>query len=84
MSLEKKMNKVNDILKELSDNNDLNYQEKDKSKLLNLIENLNSHWAKYDHLKGKVSDSKILILLVIGQLIIIHGKTRGGMHRAQR
>ena len=44
---------------------DLNYQEKDKSKLLNLIENLNSHWAKYDHLKGKVSDSKILILLTL-------------------
>ena len=44
---------------------DLNYQEDDKSKLLNLIESLNFHWAKYDHLKGKVSNSKILILLTL-------------------
>ena len=44
---------------------DLNYQEEDKSKLLNLIESLNFHWAKYDHLKGKVSNSKILILLTL-------------------
>ena len=44
---------------------DLNYQEEDKSKLLNLIESLNFHWTKYDHLKGKVSNSKILILLTL-------------------
>ena len=44
---------------------DLNYQEGDKSKLLNLIQNLNSHWTKYDYLKGKVSDIKILILLAL-------------------
>ena len=35
----------------------------DKKKLLNLIENLNSHWKRYDNLIGKVSDIKILTLL---------------------
>ena len=44
---------------------DLNYQEEDKSKLLNIVDNLNEHWIKYDNLKGKVSDIKILILLTI-------------------
>ena len=44
---------------------DLNYQQGDKPKLLNIIENLNSHWTKYDYLKGKVSDNKILILLTM-------------------
>ena len=44
---------------------DLNYQKVDKSKLINLIDNLNSHCNKYNHLKGKVSDIKILILLAL-------------------
>jgi len=44
---------------------DINYEEKDKDKLLLLIENLNSRLKKYNHLNGKVSDSKILILVAL-------------------
>ena len=41
---------------------DINYEEGDKDKLLQLIENLNNRLKKYNHLKGKVSDNKIIIL----------------------
>ncbi|SVB64892.1 uncharacterized protein METZ01_LOCUS217746 [marine metagenome] len=41
---------------------DINYEEGDKNKLLQLIENLNNRLKKYNHLIGKVSDSKIIIL----------------------
>ena len=41
---------------------DINYEEGDKDKLLQLIENLNNRLKKYNHLNGKVSGSKILIL----------------------
>ena len=41
---------------------DINYDEGDKDKLLQLIENLNNRIKKYNHLIGKVSDSKIIIL----------------------
>ena len=41
---------------------DINYEEWDKNKLLQLIENLNNRLKKYNHLNGKVSDSKIIIL----------------------
>ena len=41
---------------------DINYDEGDKDKLLQLIENLNSRLKKYNYLNGKVSDSKIIIL----------------------
>ena len=41
---------------------DINYEEGDKNKLLQLIENLNNRLKKYNHLNGKVSDSKIIIL----------------------
>ena len=41
---------------------DINYEEGDKDKLLQLIENLNNRLKKYNHLNGKVSDSKIIIL----------------------
>ena len=41
---------------------DINYEEGDKDKLLQLIENLNNRLKKYNHLNGKVSDSKIMIL----------------------
>ena len=41
---------------------DINYEEGDKNKLLQLIENLNNRLKKYIHLKEKVSDSKIIIL----------------------
>ena len=41
---------------------DINYEEGDKDKLLQLIENLNNRLQKYKHLNGKVSDSKIIIL----------------------
>ena len=44
---------------------DLNYEEKDKNKLFNLIENLNNRLKKFDHLNGKVSDSKIIILTAL-------------------
>ena len=41
---------------------DINYEEGEKDKLLQLIENLNNRLKKYNHLNGKVSDSKIIIL----------------------
>ena len=41
---------------------DINYEKADKDKLLQLIENLNNRLKKYNHLNGKVSDSKIMIL----------------------
>ena len=41
---------------------DINYEEGDKDRLLQLIENLNNRLKKYNHLIGKVSDSKIIIL----------------------
>ena len=41
---------------------DINYEEGDKDKLLQLIENLNNRLKKYNHLNSKVSDSKIIIL----------------------
>ena len=41
---------------------DINYEEGDKDKLLQLIENLNNRLKKYNHLIGKVNDSKIIIL----------------------
>ena len=41
---------------------DINYEEGDKDKLLQLIENLKNRLKKYNHLIGKVSDSKIIIL----------------------
>ena len=41
---------------------DINYEEGDKDKLLQLIENLNNRLKKYNHLNGKVRDSKIIIL----------------------
>ena len=41
---------------------DINYEEGDKDKLLQLIENLNNRLKKYNHLNGKVSESKIIIL----------------------
>ena len=44
---------------------DLNYEEKDKNKLLNLIEKLNNRLKKYNHLNGKVSDSKVIILTAL-------------------
>ena len=45
---------------------DINYDEGDKDKLLQLIENLNSRLKKYNYLNGKVSDSKIIILASLG------------------
>jgi len=42
---------------------DINYEEGDKDKLLQLIENLNNRLKKYNHLNGKVSDRKIIILV---------------------
>ena len=44
---------------------DLNYEEKNKNKLLNLIEKLNNRLKKYNHLNGKVSDSKVIILTAL-------------------
>jgi len=45
---------------------DINYDEGDKDKLLQLIENLNSRLKKYNYLNGKVSDNKIIILASLG------------------
>ena len=44
---------------------DLNYDERDKAKLLKLIDTLNNHWKKYKNLQGKASDKKIMILLAL-------------------
>ena len=44
----------------------INYKEGDKDKLLQLIENLNNRLKQYNHLNGKVSDSKIIILASLG------------------
>ena len=44
---------------------ELNYEEKDRLKLLNLIESLNNRLKKYEILNGKVNDSKILILIAL-------------------
>ena len=44
---------------------DINYENKDKDKLLQLIENLNVRLKKYNHLSGQVSDSKIIILAAL-------------------
>tara|TARA_B100002052_G_C15667482_1_gene500205 strand:+ start:40 stop:468 length:429 start_codon:yes stop_codon:yes gene_type:complete len=44
---------------------DLNYENNDKDKILNLIKNLNERLKKYERLKGKVTDSKIFILLCL-------------------
>ena len=44
---------------------DLNYENNDKDKILNLIKNLNERLKKYERLKGQVTDSKIFILLCL-------------------
>jgi len=44
---------------------EINYEDKDKDKLLQLIENLNNRLNKYSHLNGKVSDSKIITLAAL-------------------
>ena len=44
---------------------DLNYDERDKAKLLKLIDTLNNHWKKYKNLQGKANDKKIMILLAL-------------------
>ena len=44
---------------------ELNYEEKDRLKLISLIENLNNRLKKYEKLNGKVNDSKILILIAL-------------------
>tara|TARA_Y100001970_G_C14031256_1_gene748743 strand:+ start:263 stop:673 length:411 start_codon:yes stop_codon:yes gene_type:complete len=44
---------------------DLNYEQKDKDKLVTLIENLNNRLKKFDHLNGIVSDSKVIILAAL-------------------
>tara|TARA_Y100000817_G_C16705530_1_gene476855 strand:+ start:396 stop:824 length:429 start_codon:yes stop_codon:yes gene_type:complete len=44
---------------------DLNYEAKDKDKLLKLINNLNARFEKYNNLSGQVSDKKIMILTAL-------------------
>ena len=44
---------------------DINYEEKDKDKLLKLIENFNIRLKKYNNLKGMVKDSNIIILTAL-------------------
>ena len=43
----------------------VNYEEKEKEKLLEAIENVNSKLESYKYLNGKVSDNKLLSFLVI-------------------
>ena len=49
----------------LGQNIKLNFEEKEKDKLLILIEKIKKRLNKYDYLNGKVSDSKILIMLCL-------------------
>ena len=49
----------------LGQNIKLNFEQKDKDKLLILIEKIKKRLNKYDYLNGKVSDSKILIMLCL-------------------
>ena len=44
---------------------DINYEEKDKVKLFQLIENLKTRLNKYKHLQGKVTDIKVLIFVAL-------------------
>ena len=39
---------------------DINYEEGDKDKLLQLIENLNNRLKKYNYLNGKVSNLSLI------------------------
>ena len=49
----------------LGQNIKLNFEQKDKDKLLILIEKIKKRLNKYDYLNGKVSNSKILIMLCL-------------------
>ena len=44
---------------------DINYEKSDKEKLIDLINNLNNRIKKFNHLNGKVSDIKIIILAAL-------------------
>ena len=44
---------------------DINYENKDKNKLLKNIDNFNIRLKKYENLNGKVSDIKIIILAAL-------------------
>ncbi len=44
---------------------DINYEKKDKKKLIDLINNLNNRIKKFSQLNGKVSDTKIIILTAL-------------------
>ena len=44
---------------------DINYENKDKNKLLEHIDNFNIRLKKYENLNGKVSDTKIIILAAL-------------------
>jgi len=44
---------------------DLNFEESDKEKLIELINKLNSRFSNYKDLNGKVSDIKIVILAAL-------------------
>ena len=44
---------------------DINYENKDKNKLLQHIDNFNIRLKKYENLNGKVSDIKIIILAAL-------------------
>ena len=44
---------------------DINYEKSDKEKLIGLINNLNNRIKKFNHLNGKVSDIKIIILAAL-------------------
>ena len=44
---------------------DINYEKSDKEKLIDLINNFNNRINKFNHLNGKVSDIKIIILAAL-------------------
>ena len=43
----------------------LSYQENEKERLINIVKILNENWKKFSHLHGKVSDTKIIIIIAL-------------------
>ena len=43
----------------------LSYEDNEKERLLNAVEELNTHWIKFSNLQGKVSDLKIISLITL-------------------
>ena len=64
----------------------LSYQENEKQRLMNAVENLNKSWNKFSDLHGKVSDQKIITLISlelqdsIGNIQALENKIKQSQH----